>query len=102
MCPLEWWIINSNLYSFISTVAKSYLLIQGKTSVPSESVFSSASRIITDLINRLTKESADKLIFLNNNLEYIYIYIYIFYYYPFFIFIFDNLNFINLKFSIWI
>ena len=68
MCPLEWWNINSTLYPSISTVAKSYLLIQG-TSVPSERVFSSASRIITDLRNRLTEESADRLIFLNNNLE---------------------------------
>ena len=39
------------------------------TYFPSKRLFSSDSRIINYIINKLTEERTDKLIFLNNNLE---------------------------------
>jgi len=58
---------NHHLYPNVARVAKRYLCAP-PTSVASERLFSSASRVITDRRNRLAPKKADMLLFIKHNL----------------------------------
>ena len=70
MDPLVYWNNHTNGIRFplLKKLAIKYLPSQA-TSVPSERVFSSAGRIISDLRSRLTDENSEMLIFLHHNLQ---------------------------------
>jgi len=59
----DWW----HLYPNVARVAKRYLSAP-PTSVASERLFSSASRVFTDRRNRLAPKKADMLLFIRHNL----------------------------------
>jgi len=59
--------VNHHLYPNIAHVAKRYLCAP-PTSVASERLFSSASRVYTDRRNRLAPKKADMLLFIKHNL----------------------------------
>lgn len=68
--PVAWWseLANKCRLPMLYKLAMKYLPAQG-TSVPSERVFSSAGRVLSDLRSRLTCENAEMLIFLHHNLN---------------------------------
>ena len=66
--PLKWWKDNATKYPSLARVAKCILNIPG-TSVPSESVFSTAGDIVTATRSCLDPEMVDMLIFLKKNLR---------------------------------
>ena len=63
----DWWRHNHHLYPNVARVAKRYLCAP-PTSVASERLFSSASRVFTDRRNRLAPKKADMLLFIKHNL----------------------------------
>jgi len=61
------WRENHHLYPNVTRVVKCYL--SGPlTSVASERLFSSASHVFTDRLNRLAPKKADMLLFIKHNL----------------------------------
>jgi len=63
----DWWRENHHLYPNVARVAKRYLSAP-PTSIASERLFSSASRVFTDRRNRLAPKKADMLLFIKHNL----------------------------------
>lgn len=66
--PLLWWKVRQNVYPRLFELVKKKLCVIA-TSVPSERVFSKAGQTITEKRCRLTTKKAEKLIFLNFNLD---------------------------------
>jgi hAT family dimerisation domain. len=66
--PLQWWKTNQSLFPTLANLAKIYLAVQA-TSAPSERVFSTASRILSDIKSRLNPEMAGKMLFVRRNWE---------------------------------
>jgi len=64
----DWWCENHHLYPNVARVVKRYLPAP-PTSVASERLFSSASRVFTDRRNRLAAKKADMLLFIKHNLS---------------------------------
>ena len=62
---LEWLMVNSLKYPIISRMAQDILAIPAST-VASESAFSTGSRVISDYRSRLTSETVDALICLQD------------------------------------
>lgn len=64
--PLSWWKNRSNVFPYLSRLAKKYLCVPA-TSVLSERVFSRGGKVITKETNRITDQHAEELIFLHMN-----------------------------------
>jgi hypothetical protein len=62
---LEWWNTNSQKYPTISRMARDILAVPAST-VASESAFSTGSRVISDYRSRLTSETVNALICLQD------------------------------------
>ena len=62
---LEWWKVNGHKYPTISRMAHDVLAIPAST-VASESAFSTGSRVISDYRSRLTSETVNALICLQD------------------------------------
>jgi len=63
----DWWCHYHHLYPNVARIAKHYLCAP-PTSVASERLFSSASRVFTHRRNRLAPKKADMLLFIKHNL----------------------------------
>jgi hypothetical protein len=66
--PLQWWKTNQSLFPILANLARIYLAVQA-TSAPSERVFSTASRILSDIKSKLNPEMAGKMLFVQRNWE---------------------------------
>jgi hypothetical protein len=61
--PLQWWKTNQSLFPILANLAtRIYLAVQA-ASAPSERVFSTASRILSDIKSRLNPEMSGKMLF---------------------------------------
>ena len=65
IAPLEWWKAHETEYPLLSKIARDYLSIMA-TSVPCEQLFSIAGLTITKSRNRLSGNSARKLLCLKS------------------------------------
>lgn len=63
---LMWWKDRESTFPLLSNLARKYLAVLA-TSTPSERVFSTGGRVISDQRTCLTGDHADKLIFLTMN-----------------------------------
>ncbi|XP_030009081.1 zinc finger BED domain-containing protein 4-like [Sphaeramia orbicularis] len=66
--PLAYWKERAVVFPHLHKLSKKFLCIPA-TSVPCERVFSKAGEVITKKRNRLHPSTAEKIIFLNKNLE---------------------------------
>lgn len=66
--PLLWWKNRSNVFPYLSRLAKKYLCVPA-TSVLSERVFSRGGKVVTKETSRITDQHAEELIFLHMNKE---------------------------------
>ena len=64
----DFWLLKQSKLPKLAKLAKKYLVIPA-TSAPSERVFSVASRIITNLRNRLKPETAGAILFVNMTID---------------------------------
>lgn len=65
--PLKWWNVNKQIFPVLSEMAKKFLSIPA-TSTPSERLFSASGNVITSKRNKLNPTTAEKLVFLYQNL----------------------------------
>ncbi len=68
--PLQWWKLNKDRYPAVARVAQKYLGAPA-TSVPSESLFSTAGNIVTKKRTRLCHETIRDIVFLHENMSYL-------------------------------
>lgn len=69
-CPLEWWASHENSLPLLANFSRKYLSIPA-TSVSAERHFSAAGRTISKVRNRLMPVTADAVLFVNRNSEYL-------------------------------
>ena len=67
-CPLQWWRDHQTIYPLLSKLTRKYLCLPS-TSVPSESLFSTAGIIVNEKRATLDPHSVDKMVFLHDNLD---------------------------------
>ena len=67
-CPLQWWKVQQKELPLLARLARRYLCIC-VTSVPSERLFSTGGKVVTDGRNALKPHSVDQLAFLGSNLK---------------------------------
>lgn len=67
-CPLQWWKAHQKELPLLARLARRYLCICA-TSVPSERVFSTGGKVVTDGRNVVKPQSVDQLVFLACNLR---------------------------------
>jgi len=68
--PLAYWKTKRFFYPRIAQLARRYLAIPA-TSVPCERLFSTAGNIVTQKRNRLSSDTAARLVFLHQNREWL-------------------------------
>ena len=67
-CPLQWWRDHQTVYPLLSRLTRRYLCLPS-TSVPSESLFSTAGIIVNEKRAALDPQNVNQIVFLHDNLD---------------------------------
>ena len=67
-CPLQWWRDHQTVYPLLSRLTRKYLCLPS-TSVPSESLFSTAGIIVNEKRAALDPHNVNQIVFLHDNLD---------------------------------